>query len=67
MYPTKLDRDVTMAIGDTHIDKDKYPLLNRWKSCVLEFSEPERQRYIIQPVMFIPVTAHRSVWANFFP
>nr|XP_039252121.1 ankyrin repeat and LEM domain-containing protein 2-like [Styela clava] len=43
--PTKLDRDVLIAIGDTDLETSKFPAILRWKLSILAFSEQERMKW----------------------
>ena len=45
--PTKLDRDVYLALGDTAIDRHKYPHVHRWKSLVTSYSAQDQKRCVL--------------------
>nr|XP_006640220.1 PREDICTED: ankyrin repeat and LEM domain-containing protein 2 [Lepisosteus oculatus]XP_015221419.1 PREDICTED: ankyrin repeat and LEM domain-containing protein 2 [Lepisosteus oculatus]XP_015221420.1 PREDICTED: ankyrin repeat and LEM domain-containing protein 2 [Lepisosteus oculatus]XP_015221421.1 PREDICTED: ankyrin repeat and LEM domain-containing protein 2 [Lepisosteus oculatus] len=43
--PTKLDRDVLLAIGDIEIDPQKYPSIHKWKNTINTHSSSEMQSW----------------------
>ncbi|MBN3311661.1 ANKL2 protein, partial [Atractosteus spatula] len=44
-FPTKLDRDVLLAIGDIEIDPQKYPSIHKWKNTINTHSSSEMQSW----------------------
>ncbi|XP_048850179.1 ankyrin repeat and LEM domain-containing protein 2 [Brienomyrus brachyistius] len=43
--PTKLDREVLLAIGDRDIDPQKYPSVHKWRNMLQSFSASEMQSW----------------------
>ncbi|KAI7813234.1 ankyrin repeat and LEM domain-containing protein 2 [Triplophysa rosa] len=43
--PTKLDREVLLALGTTDVDPSKYPIIHKWKSTVQIYSQSEMQSW----------------------
>merc|ERR1712012_23338 len=43
--PSKVDRDVIIAIGDTVLNPMLYPLTRAWKKCVESFSKEDQSRW----------------------
>ncbi|XP_056602066.1 ankyrin repeat and LEM domain-containing protein 2 isoform X2 [Triplophysa dalaica] len=43
--PTKLDREVLLALGTTDVDPSKYPIIHKWKSTVQTYSQSDMQSW----------------------
>lgn len=43
--PTKLDREVMLALEDVDIDSQKYPSISKWKSTIRSFSASDMQSW----------------------
>lgn len=45
--PSKLDREVLLAIGDRDVDAQKYPSVHKWRNMLQSFSDSEMQRWVL--------------------
>uniref|UniRef100_A0A672T328 Ankyrin repeat and LEM domain-containing protein 2 n=1 Tax=Sinocyclocheilus grahami TaxID=75366 RepID=A0A672T328_SINGR len=56
--PTKLDREVLLALGGTDIDPLKYPSIDKWKSTIQAYSHLEMQSWQTPAVIKSHFRAH---------